>query len=91
MIQNTLPLTPLQKEAVRAGQKEARAIIENSTTSLKQNVVRLSNLIDTVLEKYETLEKGFLDIADTSETYSRENKVLKAENERLRQLLKGTR
>lgn len=84
-----LPMTPLQKEAVRGGQKEAKAIIENNITSLKQQVARLSNLIDTVLEKYETLERGIRDIEDTSEMYRKEYQVLKAENERLRGLIKN--
>lgn len=79
-----LPMTSGQKEAVKQGTKEARAIIDNNIVSLKQNVTRFSNLIDLVMEKYQTMEAGFLDLENTNEMQRRENEMLKAENERLR-------
>lgn len=93
-----LPMTSGQKEAVRQGTKEARAIIDNNIASLKQNVTRLSNLIDLVMEKYQFLETGFLDLENTFETYrgnsmkqyqklASEYERLKKENEALRQEL----
>lgn len=80
-------MTSGQKDAVRQGTKEAKAIIDNNVASLKQNVARLSNLIDLVMEKYQALEAGFLDLADTSEMQGRENQKLKAENDQLRREL----
>lgn len=82
-----LPLSNGQKEAVMAGKKEAKLIIEDAIVEIKGSVARLSNLIDLEMEKYNQLEKGFRDIEDTSEMHSRENQKLKAENERLRQEL----
>ena len=94
-----LPMTNGQKEAVRQGTKEARAIIDNNTASLKLNATRLSNLIDLVMEKYQTLETGFLDIENAFETFrgnsmnqyqklASDYERLKKENEALRQELR---
>ena len=91
-----LPMTSGQKEAVRQGTKEARAIIDNNIASLKLNVTRLSNLIDLVMEKYQTLETGFLDHENAFETFrgnsmnqyqklASDYERLKKENEGLRQ------
>ena len=91
-----LPMTSGQKEAVRQGTKEARAIIDNNIASLKLNVTRLSNLIDLVMEKYQILETGFLDNENTFETFrgnsmnqyqklASDYERLKKENEGLRQ------
>lgn len=93
-----LPMTSGQKEAVRQGTKEARAIIDNNIASLKLNVTRLSNLIDLVMEKYQILETGFLDNENTFETFrgnsmnqyqklASDYERLKKENEGLRQEL----
>lgn len=82
-----LPLSNGQKEAVMAGKKEAKLIIEDAIVEIKGNVARLSNLIDLEMEKYNQLEKGFRDIEDTEGMYKKENQKLKAENERLRQEL----
>lgn len=90
-----LPMTSAQKQAVRDGTKEARAIIDNNIASLKQNITRLSNMIDTVMEKYQILETGFLDLENSSETYRQnsnkqygklasEYERLKKENEKMR-------
>ncbi len=91
-----LPMTSGQKEAVRQGTKEARAIIDNNIASLKLNVTRLSNLIDLVMEKYQILETGFLDHENAFETFrgnsmnqyqklASDYERLKKENEGLRQ------
>jgi len=64
-----LPLTGGQKEAVKQGTKEARAIIDNNIAFLKQNIARLSNLIELVMENYQTLETGFLDHENAFETF----------------------
>jgi len=93
-----LPMTSGQKEAVRQGTKEARAIIDNNIASLKLNVTRLSNLIDLVMEKYQILETGFLDNENAFETFrgnsmnqyqklASDYERLKKENEGLRQEL----
>lgn len=79
-----LPLSNGQKEAVMAGKKEAKLIIEDAIVEIKGSVARLSNLIDLEMEKYNQLEKGFRDIEDTGEMYKKENTKLRAENERLR-------
>lgn len=84
-----LPMTSGQKEAVMQGKKEARAIIDNNVDSLKQNVTRLSNLIDLVMEKYQTLETGFLDLENAFETYrgnsTKQYLKLASEYEKLKQ------
>lgn len=93
-----LPMTSGQKEAVKQGTKEARAIIDNNIASLKLNVTRLSNLIDLVMEKYQILETGFLDHENAFETFrgnsmnqyqklASDYERLKKENEGLRQEL----
>ena len=79
-----LPLSNGQKDAVMAGKKEAKLIIEDAIVEIKGSVARLSNLIDLEMEKYNQLEKGFRDIEDTGEMYKKENTKLRSENERLR-------
>lgn len=82
-----LPLTERQKDAVMAEKKEAKLIIEDVISTIKQNVARLSNQIDLEMEKYNELERAFRDIEDTSEMYTKKYTEMKAENERLRQEL----
>jgi len=90
-----LPMTSGQKEAVRQGTKEARAIIDNNITSFKQNITRLTNLIDLVMEKYQFLETGFLDLENAFETYrgnsTKQYQKLASEYERLKQENEGMR
>lgn len=93
-----LPLTNGQKDAVMAGQKEAKMIIEDAIGTIKRNIARMSNLIDLEMEKYNGLEKGFRDLENSFETFrgnsmkqyqklASDYEKLKKENERLRQEL----
>lgn len=86
-----LPFTTGRKDAVMAGKKDAKLIIEDAIGTIKLNMARLSNLIDLEMEQYNELEKGFRDIEDTGEMYKKENTKLRAENERLRMELSRKR
>jgi predicted nucleic acid-binding Zn-ribbon protein len=90
-----LPFTNGQKDAVMAGKKEAKLIIEDAIGTIKQNMARLSNLIDLEMEKYNELEKGFRDIEDTSETFRgnsmKQYQKLASDYERLKKESEGLR
>ncbi len=90
-----LPLTKGQKDAVMAGRKEAKLMIEDAISTIKHSMARLSNLIDLEMDKYNELEGGFRDLEDTGETFRgnsmKQYQKLASEYERLKQENEGMR